>query len=157
MPYVWPGHLRAPVPVAGTTDVHGIQELPLLDGDAPGVRNLLRQSVVEDHPPRQGFPNRSGGGARFVPRGGGYRHNEVDPRDWREASQADTLCPRQDGREDQGRYQLPQGVQNATMYLNEWAGDPTSLPTERGGGEPVLAGPQISKRPDFATQGHEVS
>ena len=43
------------------------------------------------------------------------------------------------------------------MYLRECAGDPTSLPTKRSGGEPVLTPPQILQRPDVATQEREIS
>ena len=47
----------------------------------PGALNLLRQATGEGRPPRQCFPNRSGGGVRFAPRGGGFRRTEVDRRD----------------------------------------------------------------------------
>ena len=47
----------------------------------PGARNLLRQAVGEGRPPRQGYPDRTERGARFAPRGCGYRRNELDRRD----------------------------------------------------------------------------
>ena len=63
----------------------------------PRVRNLLRQAVDEGRHPRQGLPNRSGGGARFAPRGGGYRSTELDRRDPSDYRQADTRYPPQGG------------------------------------------------------------
>ena len=49
----------------------------------PGMRNSLQQSAREDRFSRQGYPSRSGGGARFAPREGGYCRSELDQRDRR--------------------------------------------------------------------------
>ena len=124
----------------------------------PGARNLLWHSVGEGRPLRQGLPNRSGGGTRFAPRGGGYRRTELDRRDRPDHRhrQADTRYPRQGGRGDRDRSRLPQQVQNAIMYLQDWAGDPYPLPAEDHEGEPVLPVPQILRRPIVAAQGQEV-
>ena len=122
----------------------------------PGARNLLRQSVGEGRPPRQGFPNRSGRGVRFAPRGGGYRRSELDARDRRDFRQADTRYPRQEGRGSRDRYRLPQEVQDAIMYLQHWAEDTNPLPSDEQGGALTLAAPQVLQRPDAATQGRDV-
>ena len=117
---------------------------------SPGMRNLLQQSVAGDRGPRSGHANRPGGRVRFAPRGGGYRREQRDFR------QADTRYPRQDGKGERGRPRLPPGVQNAIMYLQDWAGDPHTLPLQEGEREPTLSAPQILQRPNVEDQGREV-
>ena len=123
----------------------------------PGMRNLLQQSAREDRFSRQGYPSRSGGGARFAPRGGGYRRSELDHRDRRDFRQADTRYPRRDGRGDRDRSRLPPGVQNAIMYLQDWAEEGRALPSGEREGEMAPAAPQILQRTDVVNQGPEVS
>ena len=123
----------------------------------PGARNLLRQAVGEGRPPRQGYPDRSGRGARIAPCGGGYRCNELDLPGRPDYRQADTRYPRHEGgRGDRDRSRLPQQVQNAIMYLQDWVEDLYPLRTEGHEGEPVLPAPQILRRPVVAAQGQEV-
>ena len=122
----------------------------------PGARNLLGQSVDEGRPLRQCFSNRSGGGAHFAPGGGGYRRTERDRRNRPDYRQADTKYPRRGGRGDRGRSRLPQQVQKAIMYLQDWAEDPYPLPAEGHEGEPVPPVPQILRRPIVAARGQEV-
>ena len=122
----------------------------------PGARNLLRQAVGEGRPPRQGYPDRTGRGARFALRGGGYRRSELDGRDRPDYRQADTRYPRQGGRGDRDRSRLPQQVQNAIMYLQDLVEDPYPPPVEGHVGEPVFSAPQILQRLVVAAQGQEV-
>ena len=122
----------------------------------PGARNLLRQAAGESRPPRQGFPNRSGGGVRFASRGGGFRRTEVDRRDRPAYRQADTRYPRQGERGDRDRSRLPQQVQKAIMYLQDWVEDPDALPVEGHEGEPTHFVPHILRRSDVAGRGQEV-
>ena len=123
----------------------------------PGMRNLLQQSTRDDRGSRRSDPSRTGGGVRFAPREGWYRHPGTDKRDRRDPRRMDTSYTRPEGREERGRTPLSQGVQNAIMYLQGWAGDLNLQPAEEGGGEPVLPAPQILQRLDVATQGREVS
>ena len=123
----------------------------------PRMRNLLQQSAREDRFSRQGYPSRSGGGARFAPRGDRYRCSELDQRDRRDFRQADTRYPRRDGRGDRDRSRLPPGVQNAIMYLQDWAEDVRAFPSGEREGEMALAAPQILQRTDVVNQGLEVS
>ena len=116
----------------------------------PGMRNLLQQSVAGERGPRPGHANHPGGGVRFAPRSGGCQREQRDFR------QADTRYPRQDGSRERGRSRLPPGVQNAIMYLQDWAGDPHPLPLQEGGRAPTLAAPQILQCPNVENQGHEV-
>ena len=121
------------------------------------MRNLLQQSAREDQFSRQGYLSRSGGGARFAPRGGGYRCSELDQRDRRDFRQADTRYPRRDGRGERDRSRLPPGVQNAIMYLYDWAEDTRALPSGECEGKPAPAAPQIRQRTDVVNQGLELS
>ena len=116
----------------------------------PGMRNPLQQLVAGDRGPRSGHANRPGGGVRFAPRGGGYRREQRDFR------QGDTRYPRQDGKGERGRSRLPPEVQNAIMYLQDWAGDPPPLPLQEGEREPTLAAPQILQRPNVENHAREV-
>ena len=122
----------------------------------PGMRNFLQQSAREDRFSRQGYPSRSGGGARFAPRGGGYLRSELDQRDRRDFRQADTRYPRRDGRGERDRSRLPPGVQNAIMYLQDCAEDARSLPSGEREGDMAPAAPQIIQRTDVVNQGFEV-
>ena len=122
-----------------------------------GMRNLLQQSAREDRFSPQGYPGRSGGGACFSPRGGRYRRSELDQRDRGEFRQAETRYPHRDGRGDRDRSRLPPGVQNAIMYLHNWAEDARALPSREREGEMAPAAPQILQRTDVVNQGLEVS
>ena len=123
----------------------------------PGMRSLLQQSAGEDRFSRQGYPGRSCGGACFAPRGGGYHRSELDQRDRRDFRQADTRYPRLDGRGDRDRSRLPPGVQNAIMYLQDWAEDARALSSGEREGEMAPVAPQILQRTDVENQGLEVS
>ena len=122
----------------------------------PGARNLLQQAAGEHRPPRQVSPNRSGGGARFAPLGGGFRRTEVDRRDRTAYRQADTRYPRQGERGDRDRSRLPRQVQKAIMYLHDWVEDPDTLTAEGHEGEPTGFVPHILRRLDVVGQGQEV-
>ena len=117
----------------------------------PGARSLPRQLVGEVGAPRHVFPNRSGWGARFAPREGGYRRNELDRRDRPDYRQADPKYPRQGGGGDRDRSRRIQQVRNAIMYLQDWVEDLHPLPTEGHEGEPVLHTPHSLRRPDVGT------
>lgn len=69
------GHAM-PDPVARTTYVHGVQALPLPDGDAPRGVQCPWAVGWRGPSPASRFPGSFGWGTPLVPRGGVYRRNE---------------------------------------------------------------------------------